>query len=123
MHPLLQNNTMEKSPCIYIMTNRPKGTLYIGVSSDLLKRVFEHRSHVIDGFTTRYNLDKLVYYECYEDMYTALTREKNLKNWKRIWKISLIEKMNPAWLDLYHGLVSNSTVPNEIPDQAREDGG
>nr|WP_211656795.1 GIY-YIG nuclease family protein [Magnetospirillum fulvum] len=90
---------------VYIMTNRPDGTLYIGVTSDLPRRIWEHREGVIDGFTKRYGLKRLVYVERYDDIATALQREKNLKHWSRAWKVALILKANPHWNDLYEQLM------------------
>jgi len=86
---------------VYIMSNHKNGTLYIGVTSNLPARVFEHKSELIEGFTKKYHLHNLVYYEVYEDVRSAITREKQLKKWKRNWKINLIKKMNPQWRDLY----------------------
>ena len=86
---------------VYIMTNRPRGTLYIGVTSDLVRRVHEHRTHTAPGFTDRYNLERLVHFERFEDPRSAIQREKNLKKWKRQWKVELIETANPDWRDLW----------------------
>ena len=83
------------------MSNHKNGTLYIGVTSNLPARVFEHKSELIEGFTKKYHLHNLVYYEVYEDVRSSITREKQLKKWKRNWKINLIKKMNPQWRDLY----------------------
>lgn len=85
---------------IYILTNQRNGTLYIGVTSNLLKRIYEHKFKGVKGFTQRYNLHILVYYESTEDVITAIEREKELKHWKRKWKIELIERNNPFWEDL-----------------------
>ncbi len=90
-----------KSPCAYIMSNRKDGTLYVGVTSDLVRRVHEHRSGRCDGFTRRYNLARLVYFEQHQEMSQAIQREKNVKHWPRLWKVELIEKENPDWLDLF----------------------
>jgi putative endonuclease len=95
-----------KQPCVYILSNKARGTLYIGVTSDLIQRVWQHKQHLIDGFTKEHDLHLLVYYEMHEDMLTAISREKQLKKWNRAWKIELIEKMNQDWQDLYLGLVS-----------------
>ena len=84
-----------------MLTNKKSGTLYIGVTSDLVKRIYEHKTKPIDGFTKRYNLDKLVYYEIHNSIREAIVREKQLKNWHRQWKINLIEEHNPDWDDLY----------------------
>ncbi|OAN53685.1 excinuclease ABC subunit C [Paramagnetospirillum marisnigri] len=89
---------------VYIMTNRPNGTLYVGVTSDLARRAWEHREGVADGFTKRYGLKQLVYAERYEDIRTAIQREKNLKHWPRAWKVKLILTDNPNWDDLYERL-------------------
>ncbi len=89
---------------IYILTNRPHGTLYIGVTTDLRRRVWEHKSKQIEGFTKRYNIGNLIYYEVYEDYWDAANREKRMKKWNRDWKIELIEKSNPEWRDLYNEL-------------------
>jgi putative endonuclease len=96
---------MAKQPAVYILTNKKAGTLYIGVTSDLVKRVHEHKSHVITGFTHKYNLHGLVYFEIHNDMVSAITREKQLKKWNRQWKIELIEKHNPNWKDLYSSII------------------
>ena len=89
---------------VYIMTNRKDGTLYIGMTNNLARRVYEHREKLLPGFTQKYNLDRLVYYECYESEEDAIQREKNTKEWKRAWKIELIENMIPDWRDLYDDL-------------------
>ncbi|WP_456393833.1 GIY-YIG nuclease family protein [Nitratifractor sp.] len=94
----------ERQPAVYILSNRKHGTLYIGISSDLPKRIAEHKSHAVEGFSKRYGLDKLVYYELHSDMRSAIEREKQLKKWKREWKIQLIEEDNPQWEDLYGSL-------------------
>ena len=86
---------------VYIMTNRPNGTLYIGVTSDLARRVWEHREGLIEGFTKRYGLKRLVYAERYDDIRIAIQREKNMKHWPRTWKVRLILRDNPEWEDLY----------------------
>lgn len=89
---------------IYILTNRPHGTLYIGVTTDLRRRIWEHKSKQIEGFTKRHNIGNLIYYEVYEDYWDAANREKRIKKWNRDWKIELIEKSNPEWRDLYNEL-------------------
>ncbi len=90
---------------VYIMTNRPNGTLYIGVTSDLLKRAWEHREGAVDGFTKRYGLKRLVFAERHEDIRAAIQREKTMKHWPRAWKVRLILSQNPDWHDLYDQLV------------------
>jgi putative endonuclease len=82
------------------MTNKPRGVLYVGVTDDLARRVSEHRSETIEGFTKQYHLHRLAYYETYDNPYDAITREKTLKRWHRQWKIELIESQNPEWRDL-----------------------
>ena len=90
---------------VYIMTNKPNGTLYIGVTNNLIRRVWEHKNKVVEGFTSKYNLDKLVYYEVFEDELLAIQREKNLKKYNRIWKKELITRVNPFWRDLYADII------------------
>ena len=94
----------ERNPCVYIVANRHYGTLYIGVTSDLLSRMWQHRSGATPGFTSRHKTYRLVHFEIYGDMVTAITREKQLKNWHRPWKINLINEANPHWADLAVGL-------------------
>ena len=91
-------------PCVYIVTNHRHGTLYIGVTSDIARRAHEHREGVIDGFSRKYGLKQLVWYEMHQTMEAAIVREKQMKAWQRGWKIKTIEKMNPAWHDLYETL-------------------
>ncbi len=94
-----------KQPCVYLLANRRNGTLYVGVTSDLIKRIWEHRNHVVAGFTQKYGVDKLVWYEPHGSMESAIQREKAIKEWKRAWKMNLIEKTNPEWVDLYETLL------------------
>ena len=94
-----------KQPCVYMLASQRNGTLYIGVTSDLIKRVWEHKQDFVEGFTRQYGVHDLVLYEQHEDMLTAIAREKALKEWKRAWKLELIETLNPQWKDLYEGLV------------------
>ena len=98
--PLLLSS-LGRSSWVYIMTNRPNGTLYIGVTGDLARRVWEHREGIVEGFTKRYGLKRLVYAERYDDIRLAIQREKNLKHWPRAWKVRLILAENPNWDDLY----------------------
>ncbi len=95
-----------KQPCVYIMASAKNGTLYIGVTSDLVKRVWQHKQNVIDGFTKKYHVHQLVYFEQGIDMLAAIAREKQLKAGSRAKKIALIEQKNPTWLDLYDELIS-----------------
>ncbi len=94
----------QKHPCVYLLSSKPYGTLYIGVTSDLRKRIFEHKNGLVAGFTAKYRVHDLVWFELHDTMESAIVREKNLKNWKRAWKIALIERENPNWCDLYPGL-------------------
>ena len=89
---------------VYIMTNQPNGTLYVGVTSDLARRAWEHREGVVEGFTKQYGLKRLVFVERHEDIVSAIQREKNLKHWSRAWKVKLILAANPNWDDLYDQL-------------------
>ena len=94
-----------KNYYVYIVTNKPRGTLYIGMTNNLIRRAYEHRKGLIEGFTKKYNLKRLVYYEVFNRVEDAILREKRLKKWNRQWKIDLIEKVNPNWYDLYEKLV------------------
>ena len=89
-----------KAPCVYILASKPNGTLYIGATSNLAQRVWQHKNDFVEGFTKRYGVHRLVWYEAHESMEGALTRERMLKRWKRTWKIKLIENDNPTWSDL-----------------------
>ena len=89
-----------KQPAVYILASKPNGTLYIGVTSDLARRIEAHRSGVVPGFTGKYNVKMLVYFELHDDMLEAIQREKRLKKWNRQWKVNLIEETNPEWSDL-----------------------
>ncbi|OUY06502.1 GIY-YIG nuclease [Acinetobacter populi] len=94
-----------KQPAIYIMASQRNGTLYIGVTSDLVKRIWEHKNSIIQGFTQKYHVHLLVYYELHSSMEEAILREGRLKKWKRNWKLHLIEENNPQWLDLYPEII------------------
>ena len=94
-----------RQPAVYILASRPNGTLYVGVTSDLVKRVWQHKSDFVGGFTREYAVHDLVYYELHGDMAAAISREKRLKKWNRAWKLKLIERMNPDWRDLYREIV------------------
>jgi putative endonuclease len=90
---------------VYIMTNRPNGTVYVGVTNDLARRVWEHREGAVEGFTTRYGLKRLVFAEHHDEIHTAIQREKTIKHWPRLWKLRMIAAQNPNWDDLYEKLV------------------
>ena len=96
---------MNKQYYVYILASKKNGTLYTGVTNNLLKRVYEHKHNLVEGFTKKYNVHQLVYYETTEDINIAIHREKCIKRWKRNWKIELIEKNNPEWKDLYDELL------------------
>jgi len=90
---------------VYIMASGRNGTLYIGVTNNIARRVYEHKTHAVPGFTSKYNVDKLVYYERFDDINMAITHEKRLKRYNRNWKKDLIERYNPEWKDLYDDLI------------------
>ncbi len=94
-----------RHPCVYILTSSRNGTLYVGVTSDLIQRVWQHRNGFIEGFTKQHRVHALVWFESHATMESAITREKALKEWKRAWKLDLIEKVNPYWRDLYDDLL------------------
>ena len=91
--------------CVYMLASQKNGTLYIGVTSDLVKRIWQHKNGLVDGFTKKYSVHHLVYFEQTSDIMSAIQREKQLKKWNRQWKINLIEKQNPEWIDLYPQLI------------------
>ncbi len=94
-----------KQPAVYIVATGKRGTLYIGVTSNLIARTWQHREHVVDGFTKRYNVTMLVWYELHGTMDTAIQREKQLKKWNREWKLRLVQESNPEWKDLWDDIV------------------
>jgi putative endonuclease len=96
---------MDKHFYVYILASRKHGTIYIGVTNDLIRRVYEHKEKLVPGFTKDHGVDKLVYYEIFDDPESAILREKRLKRWKRDWKVELIERDNPNWDDLYPALI------------------
>ncbi|MCA3027458.1 MAG: GIY-YIG nuclease family protein [Rhodocyclaceae bacterium] len=96
---------MPKQYYVYIVTNKPYGTHYTGVTRDLVRRTFEHKGDFVEGFSKAHRLKKLVWYEVHEDILAAITREKQIKEWRRDWKINLIQTMNPNWDDLYLDIV------------------
>jgi putative endonuclease len=96
---------MDRQPAVYMLTSERNGTLYVGVTSNLAKRVWEHKNNVVEGFTRRYGLHRLVWYEVHETMESAIVREKRIKSWRRTWKLELIEATNPDWEDLYDAIL------------------
>jgi len=98
-------NIVIKQPAVYILASKRNGTLYTGVTSDLVKRIWEHKNDLVEGFTQQYRVHDLVWFELHDNMTTAIEREKNIKEWKREWKLNLIEKNNPDWQDLYDDII------------------
>ena len=96
---------MKIQPAVYILASKKNGTLYTGVTSDLIKRMWEHKNDLVEGFSKRYGVHNLVWYELHADMTSAIEKEKNIKEWKREWKVNLIEKNNPDWRNLYDDIV------------------
>ncbi len=94
-----------KQPCVYLLTSRRNGTLYTGVTSNLIQRVWQHKNNLVDGFTKKYGVHTLVWFEVHETMPSAIEREKAIKEWRRAWKIELIGSVNPQWRDLYEDIV------------------
>jgi putative endonuclease len=97
---------MDRQFYVYILTNQRYGTLYVGVTNDLVRRVLEHREGVVDGFTKEHKLHQLVWYEVHDTAYEVITREKRIKEWRKDWKVNLIQSMNPAWEDLYAAIAA-----------------
>lgn len=111
---------MERQPCVYMLASGFNGTLYTGVTSNLLRRIFEHREGITKGFTSRYQVHRLVWFEMHEEMTSAIAREKSLKRWRRSWKVDLIVGANPTWRDLaedfgYEPLVKREVDPGAGP--------
>ena len=100
-----QVGAMEKQPCVYLLASKRNGTLYTGVTSNLVKRAWEHKNNLVECFTSKYSVHTLVWYELHDTMESAIQREKAIKNWKRAWKIKTIEEQNPLWEDLYLDLI------------------
>ncbi len=96
---------MDRLPCVYILASKHYGTLYTGVTSNLIKRIWQHRNNLVDGFTSKHSVHTLVWFEQHESMAAAIQREKQIKNWKRDWKIRLVEEHNPNWNDLYPDII------------------
>ena len=96
---------MTKQPAVYILASKQNGTLYVGVTSNLQQRAWQHKNDLVEGFTKQYRIHLLVYYEVHADMVSAITREKQIKKWNRAWKLKLIEKENPHWKDLWEEIV------------------
>jgi putative endonuclease len=96
---------MERQPAVYILASKTNGTLYTGVTNDLIERVWQHKNDMTEGFSKKYAVHRLVYYELHRDMVAAITREKQLKKWNRAWKLDLIEEKNPEWKDLWDEIV------------------
>ena len=94
-----------KLPCVYILASKRNGTLYLGVTSNLVQRIWQHKNDLVEGFTKRYGVHTLVWFEGHESMESAIARENAIKEWKRVWKVELIEKDNPTWRDLYDEIV------------------
>ena len=90
---------------VYILASRPGGAIYVGVTNDLVRRVYEHKNGLVQGFTKRYGIDQLVYFEVFDTAYSAIQREKNIKHWPRVWKTRLIAQQNPTWRDLYEEII------------------
>ena len=101
----------DMQPAVYILASRRNGTLYIGVTSNLIQRIWQHREGVVPGFTDTYQVHLLVFYELHATMETAITREKRLKKWERAWKLRLIEETNPEWLDLWPQILGSAGLP------------
>lgn len=97
---------MDRQYFVYMLTNQRYGTLYVGITSDLIRRIWEHKNNAVEGFTQEHCLHRLVWYEAHADPYQAITREKLIKKWHRDWKVNLIQAMNPEWEDLYSSIVT-----------------
>ncbi len=103
---------MNKQPCVYLLASDRNGTLYIGVTSNLVARNWQHREHVVEGFTSRYGVTRLVWYELHDTMDSAIQREKRIKKWNREWKVRLVDEMNPSWRDLWPDITDQKLTAN-----------
>ena len=112
----------ERTPYVYILASRRNGTLYTGVTTDLVRRIWQHREGATPGFTSRYGVKRLVWYEEYGDIVSAIAREKQIKRWRRAWKLALIEARNPQWLDLWDQLLAPPQTPLLAPLNSRHPG-
>ncbi len=112
-----QRSPTMKQPTIYILASQRNGTLYIGVTSDLVKRIWQHKNKLVEGFTQKYNVHQLVYFEQHHEMISAIAREKQLKKWNRDWKLALIAKTNPDWRDLWPD-ICGGTTPDPLTTMA-----
>jgi putative endonuclease len=101
---------MPKQPAVYILSSKRNGTLYTGVTSNLIARTWQHREHLIDGFTKQYGVTRLVWFEMHDEMASAILREKQIKAWKRQWKVEMIEASNPTWQDLWLHIIGATSV-------------
>lgn len=107
---------MEKQPAVYILASDRNATLYVGVTSDLVKRIWQHRQHAVAGFTATYGVTRLVWYELHDEMLSAIAREKQIKKWRRQWKLRLIEERNPDWIDLWDEICGFEAARPARPD-------
>ena len=110
----IQTFMLEKSYYVYILASERNGTLYVGVTKDLIRRIYEHKNSLIEGFSKQYQVDKLVYFEETNSIQSAIAREKQMKKWYRKWKLELIESMNPKWKDLYFELISQPPTETNL---------
>lgn len=111
---------MDKQPAIYILASERNGTLYTGVTSNLIGRTWQHREHVAEGFTTRYRIAILVWYEIHPTMISAITREKQIKKWRRAWKLNLIQSINPRWTDLWPQITGEIADMDDQPSAVEQ---
>ncbi|TCZ81858.1 GIY-YIG nuclease family protein [Lysobacter sp. N42] len=114
---------MERTPCVYMLASGRNGTLYIGVTSDLVRRIWEHREHLVPGFTAKYGVARLVWYEQHDAMDEAIAREKRLKKWRRAWKLELIDGFNPSWRDLWHDVIGEHPKATSMDSRVRGNDG
>ncbi|HZX79176.1 GIY-YIG nuclease family protein [Lysobacter sp.] len=114
---------MQKQPCVYLLASSRNGTLYLGVTSNLVKRTWQHRERAIEGFSDRYHVTRLVWYELHESMESAIQREKRIKKWNREWKLRLVDEMNPSWRDLWPDVVGTTPKATSMDSRLRGNDG
>ena len=110
---------VNKQPCIYLLASHRNGTLYLGVTSNLLARTWQHREHIVEGFSDRYDVTRLVWYEQHVTMESAIQREKRVKKWNRAWKLRLIDEMNPSWRDLWPDIAELKPTATSLDSRLR----
>ena len=115
--------SIERLPCVYLLASDRNGTLYVGVTSNLVARIWQHREHQVEGFTSRYGVARLVWYEMHDTMESAIEREKRIKKWNRAWKVEMIDALNPSWRDLWPDITGQAPKAASMDSRFRGNDG